>query len=416
MKLYGPRFELFCGLLFTCLVFGSPPQTRAENWPQWRGPRGDGTSLEKGIVTEWDKTKNVVWVTEIPGDGYSSPIVWEDKIFVTTALGDGHDRALVRIDAKTGKVLWTKTLITSSDLEHLNKENGYASSTSATDGKAVYSSFYASGRTHIFANDFDGNTLWHADPLISKTEHGYTYTPILAGDKLIVSVDQLADSAEIAFDTKTGKIAWRIEGNNISCSHVPPLVINSGGREQVVTCGSNVTRGVDPKTGEVIWSCAGPTNYCVAGLVFGDNKVLTSGGYPERHSFAVKTDEKGDVNAKGVLWHQKKGTTYVPSPIYDNGYFYSVTDGGVTYCYDAATGDIKWQQRIPGHFRTSLVLTEGNLHTTNDEGVTTIFKATPDRYTEVAKNNLDEFIYPSPAVSNGKLYIRTKKNLYCIGK
>ncbi len=387
----------------------------AENWPQWRGPRGDGISLEKGIPTQWSPTQNIVWKTEIPGEGHSSPVVWEKDIYLTTGLGDGHERALVRVDAATGKVEWVTTVAKSKDLEHLNPENNYASSTPATDGEKTYTSFYASGKVNLAALDRTGKIVWQIEPLKSETEHGYSYTPLLKDKLLFYSLDQLKDNTVLAVETDTGKIKWREDRKAISCSHVPPSFIEAGGLPQVIVNGNGVTRSFDPTSGKLIWSCDGPTNYSVAGLAYGKNIVLASGGYPKRRVIAIHPDGQGDVTKTHLAWETIKGTTYVPSPVYDNGFFYSVTDNGIASCTEAETGKVTWERHIPGHFRSSLILIEGNFFTTNDEGTTTIFKSDPSAYKEIAVNKMDEFCFTTFAVSGGRLYMRTKKNLYCIG-
>ncbi|MBI3737154.1 PQQ-binding-like beta-propeller repeat protein [Candidatus Sumerlaeota bacterium] len=402
-------------ILPALLLVAAVPAVRAENWPQWRGPRGDGIVEEKSIPTQWDKEKNILWKTEIPGEGHSSAIVWEESVFLATALAGGHDRSLVKINAKTGKIEWTKTVVTSKDLEHHHEENNFASSTPATDGNLVFTSFYADGRMNVAAHDFKGNQVWSVQPIKYKGEHGYHHNPIVYEDMVILTVNQFAEPCILALDKTTGKTSWKLNVENDSCSNVPPLVAATATGPQVLTCGDNHMRGIDPKTGRLIWSAAGPTDYCVASLSFGDNMVMACGGYPERHIMVVNTAGTGDVTNTHLVWELKKGTTYVPSPVYFEGHFYSVNDDGIGFCYEAKTGKIKWQKRIPGHYRSSLLLNGDNIYITSDEGPTTIFKASPEGYNEVAVNKLDDFVYTTFAVSNGKLYLRTKNSLVCIG-
>lgn len=387
----------------------------AEDWPQWRGPRADGTSLERGLPTSWGAQAGVCWATDLPGEGHSSPIVARGSVFVTTALRDGRERALVRLDATSGRILWVQTVVKSDDLEALHPENSHVSSTPASDGRAVYTSFYASGRTHLAAVDYDGKVLWSATPLRYRSMHGYHHNPLLLGDLLVLSFDQLAEAAVLALDTRTGQTRWRVPLPNDDCSNVAPFPVESGGRTLVVTSGNDVTRAIDPADGRVVWHAAGPTKYCVAGLAAGAGLVFVNGGYPDRHSLAFKIASLGDATKVGVAWESRKGTTYVPSPTFHEGHFYAVNDGGLATCWNARTGDVLWQERLPGRYRSSVVLGEGRLFATSDEGTTTVFRATPERYEGVSTKRLAEFVYTTPAVAGGRIFIRTKSRLLAIG-
>lgn len=387
----------------------------AEDWSQWRGPRADGTSLERGLPTSWDAQKGVCWSTELPGQGHSSPIAARGSVFVTTALGDGHERALVRLDAASGRILWVRTVVRSGDLEALHPENSHDSSTPATDGRVVYTSFYASGRTHLAALDYDGKILWTAAPLRYRSEHGYHHNPLLLGDLLVLSFDQLAEAAVLGLDARTGQTRWRVPLANDEPSNVAPLPVESEGRTLVMTSGNDVTRALDPRDGKVVWRAAGPTKYCVAGLAQGGGVVFVNGGYPDRRSLAFKVASDEGATRERVAWESRKGTTYVPSPVFHDGHFYAVNDGGLATCWSARSGDVVWQERLPGRFRSSLVLGEGRLYATNDEGTTTVFRATPAGYAPVSTNRLREFVYATPALSGGRIFIRTKSRLHALG-
>ena len=399
-----------CATLLALVVAGAAP---AEDWPQWRGPRSDGTSLERGLPTAWGRGRGVCWSTDIPGEGHSSPIVSGGSVFVTTALGDGRERALVRLDAATGQVLWSKVVARSTDLESLHSENNHASSTPATDGRAVYTSFYENGRTHLAAVAFDGRVLWSATPLRYRSEHGYHHNPLLLGDQLVLSYDQLAEAAVIALDTRTGGVRWRTPLSNDQCSNVAPFPVRAGGQTLVITVGGDVTRALDPKDGRVVWKASGPTRYCVAGTAFGAGVVFVNGGYPDRRSLALPVFGAGASRA--AAWESRKGTTYVPSPVFHEGHFYAVNDAGLATCWDAATGEVKWQERLSGRHRASLVLARGRLYATSDAGLTTVFKASPMRYEEEARNDLGDFVYATPALADGRIFIRTKNRLHAVG-
>ncbi len=401
--------------LMLCMGFQNDC-ARAENWPQWRGSEGSGISYETQLPTEWAKDKNILWKTEIQGEGHGSPIVWGDKIFLPTAVGKGNERMLVCVDAKSGKLMWEVTIEQRQELESHHAENNFASSTPATDGKFVFTSFHGEGGMKIHATMLDGNSGWSADPIPYESEHGYHHNPVLCGDLVILQVDQFKNPATYAFDAKTGKVRWKAKTHsNKSCSNVPPLVIEREGRKQIVTSGNNRMRGLDPATGKVVWTCPGPTDYCVASLSYSGETIMSAGGYPERRIIAVNPYFGDKPTTLEPRWELRKGTTYVPSPVYHKGHFYSVNDDGIAYCYNAESGKILWQGRIPGHYRSSLLLNGENIYVTSDEGTTTIFKASSEGLTVIATNKLDDFIYTSFAASNGRLYIRSQKMLYCIG-
>ena len=235
-------------------------------------------------------------------------------MFVTTALGDGHERALVRVDAATGRILWTRTVVRSDDLKPLHLENSHVSSTPASDGRAVYTSFYASGQAHVAAIGHDGDVLWAVTPIRYRSMHGYHHNPLLLGDLLVLSYDALAEAAVLALDVRTGRPRWRLPLPNDYPSNVAPFPVQAAGRQLIVAVGNDRTRALDAADGSVVWQAGGPTKYCVAGLAAGAGVVFVSGGYPDRRSLAFRIAARGEVGPSDVAWESRKGTSYVPSP------------------------------------------------------------------------------------------------------
>lgn len=387
----------------------------AANWPQWRGPNGDGISLETNVPVKWSATENIVWRTLVPGEGHSSPVVWQDSVFLTTALSNSQDRLLLRFDARTGKILWQRTVVTAA-VEAMHRENSPASSTPVTDGELVFTSFQNGKRADLQAYDFAGRQIWSLQPLEFTGEHGYSYTPLLYRDLLIFDCRQEGEAALLALDKRTGKVRWRVEPAKRRISHITPLLITAGGRTQVIVSGSDETRSVNPDTGETWWSCRGPSDVAVAGLSYGDGVVMATAGYPNRTRMAVRVDGNGDVTDTHVAWKLRRQATYVPSPVYYAGHFYSILDDGLLFCFNAQTGDTVWEHRLEGRYRSSLVLADGNIYTTNDKGVTTVFRATTKGFESVAVNELGEFCYTTPAIAGGRMYLRTGNHLYCLAK
>lgn len=406
------RLRSLVSILAAHLTLASP-DLQGENWPQWRGPNGDGISAEEDVPVEWSPARNVLWKTAIQGEGHSSPTVWEDSVFVTTVLKESKERLLLRFDARSGQELWRRVVVT-AEVEPMHRENSAASSTPVTDGQHVFTSFQNGRQVDVQCYDYAGKRVWTAQPLRFAGEHGYSYTPLLWADLLIFDFAQNDEPAVVALDKRTGRIRWRFDRNSREISHVTPLLIPAGGRSQVVVCGSNEIRSFEPETGKSLWWCDGPTDVCVAGLSYGEGVVFATGGYPRRTRMAVKTSGRGDVTQSGVVWSLGREVTYVPSPVFHQGHLYTVVDDGLLYCFDATTGKAVWEHRLGGRFRSSLVLAAGNVYATNDKGRTTVFKASPGGFQPVAVNDLQEFCYTIPAISNGRIFLRTGSHLYCI--
>jgi outer membrane protein assembly factor BamB len=404
------KFNLFTSAALGLLFWVWP--VAAENWPQFRGPRGDGTSLATNPPVQWSTTRNVRWKTPIPGEGHSSPIVWNDSVFVTTALEDGR-RILVHLDARSGKVVWQRA-VAASPKESMHRENSSASSTPATDGQYVFTSFQAGNRVDLRCFDLAGKEIWAKQPLRFDGQHGYSYSPILYEDLLLFDCRQEGEAAVLGIEKQTGQIRWRAEPGRRRISHVTPLVVNDGSGPQLIVSGSDETRSYHPLTRAEIWRCDGPSDVAVSGLAYGDGMVFASAGYPVRSRIAVRIAGRGDVTQSHVAWSFRRQAPYVPSPVFFQGHLYAVLDEGMLTCFNAHTGEPTWQQRLGGRFRSSLVLAAGRLYATNDGGTTTVFEANPAAFRLLATNDLQEFCYATPALSGGRMFIRTGGHLFCL--
>jgi outer membrane protein assembly factor BamB len=409
-------------LLFLLLV--SPLLADDGNWPMWRGPRGDGTVTEKGFPTRWSATENVRWKTEIPGRGHSSPIVWGDRIFVTSALEEGDpkspkDRILLCLDRKDGKVLWQKTVV-KAPLEGIHKLNSRSSSTPATDGERVYVTFLDDPKVVIAAYDFKGHEAWRVSPGEFQSQHGFCSPPILYKDLVIVNCDQDAFGKKkpayiVALDRKTGTEKWRIDRTHRIRSYCPPLIAEAGGRMQMVLTGAETVASYDPDTGKQLWTIDGPTEQFVASMVYSKGLFFLTAGYPTYHVMGIKPDGVGNVTDSHVAWHVKNGGAgYVPSPVACADYIFLVHDDGNATCRDALTGDLFWNERLGKHHSASPVCAEGRIYYTDDYGVTWVVKA-GSKFKLLEKNTIGEECYASQAFSKGEIFIRGAKHLYCIG-
>jgi outer membrane protein assembly factor BamB len=424
---------------------------RAEDWPGWRGPRLDGSSLEKNLPLKWSVTKskdgsdtmeNIAWRTPIDGVGHSSPAIHGDHIFLTTCRLTEQQRVLECLDRKSGKILWQR-VVAVSPLEPRHKLNSYSSSTPATDGKYVYVTFLrlrpksnddappskprekprvkedVVPEVVVAAYDFAGNKVWEKVPGRFYSPHGFCSTPILYKDKVIVNADQDAEAYIVALDKTTGTEKWRINRPNRTRSYCVPLLVEAGGKMQMVLAGSITTTSYNPDTGELIWIIQGPTQQFVASLVYGDGLLFLTAGFPEYHNLAIRPDGAGDVTKTHVAWHEKKTiarkASYVPSPLAVGHYFYMISDLGYLSCFESKTGERSFLEQLGRHHSASPVLADGHVYLSDDDGMTYVLKGN-GKFDLVNRNPLGDECYASPAISQGQIFIRTLKYLYCIGK
>jgi outer membrane protein assembly factor BamB len=387
----------------------------AENWPGWRGPHGDGTSLESKPPIRWSATSNVVWKTEIPGNGHASPIVWGDRIFTVSARLEHQDRVLFCLDRGTGKMLWHKTVL-QSPLEKKHSLNSYASSTPVTDGERIYVAFLDRQEMVVAAYDFDGNQKWLVRPGPFASMHGFCSSPILFEDKVVVNGDHDGDSYLVALSRAEGRMLWKTPRQNRTRSYCVPLIRELAGRTQMVLTGDKCVASYDPNTGKQHWVIDGPTDQFVASPVYstGTGLLYITGGFPDHHILAIKPDGRGDVTRTHIIWRSNKGVAYVPSPIIAGDYFLIVSDSGVAHCFEAATGTLLWQERL-GEHHASLVSAAGLVYFLNDDGLTHVVKPGAE-FQLIAKNELGEKCFASPAISGQQIFLRSDNHLFCIGQ
>jgi len=409
------RSLIALAFLLLCSPWAALPAP-AEDWPGWRGPRGDGSSLEKNVPTRWNGPEgtNIAWKVEIPGRGHASPIVSGERIFLVSCREAEGDRVLLCLDRANGRILWEQVVV-NAPLEGKHRLNSHASSTPATDGKLVYVSFLDRTEMLVAAYDFSGKRQWLVRPGEFFSRHGYCSPPLLFKDLVIVNGDHDGDGYLVALDRTTGRTVWKRPRVNHTRSYCPPIIRQINGRTQMVLSGSLCVASYDPHDGSRHWIIDGPTEQYVASLVYNGELLFMTAGFPEFHIIAIRPDGQGNVTDSHVVWHTTKGCSYVPSPIIGGGgkYFLVVSDTGIASCFEAAAGERHWMQRIGPHYSASLVEAEGLVHFLSDEGVTTIVRPGPE-FDVVAENRLGENCYASPAISRGRIYLRAEKHLYCV--
>ncbi|HEY8223877.1 MAG TPA: PQQ-binding-like beta-propeller repeat protein [Pyrinomonadaceae bacterium] len=425
------------GACFSCTSFA---QT---NWPQWRGVNGSGISSETGLPTEWNDSKNIRWKAAIPGRGHSSPIVWGNRIFLTTSIegpvvpgaeavrhyhkgqeylhpdsvGADHSymMKLFCLDLESGKMIWEKTVYEGTVYDNRHRKNTYASSTPVTDGRFIYLSFEAEG---IYCYDFDGKRIWKSSlGKIAKGGMGPGTSPVLYENLIILQCDQEYGEGSFiaAVDKKSGKEVWRVARDQRR-SWATPLLIQTSQRTELVTSGPNKIISYDPATGREWWNAPGVVSNPIPSPVAGRGLVFVTAGSDAKRAYAIRLGGSGDLTgSSNVVWSYDKGTAYVPSPILYNEYLYLLTDAGAITCIEAATGKVVYQARIPiaTKFTASPVAYEGKILFVSEDGDSFILKAGP--VPEILNaNGLGEPVYASPAIVPGRILIRGASNLYCI--
>ena len=405
------------------IVLGTT-QAIAENWPGFRGPGRQGMSQEKDVPLEWSQTSNIAWKTPIPGEGWSSPIVFEDRIFVTAAIDGGVSFRLLRFERKKGTVLWDKEIFRQK-AGHKQQFNSYASSTPVTDGQRVY---VVAADGSIAAVSMDGNVVWTNRDVDFYSEHGLAVSPILYEDLVIVAFDGSSsgsdpklgwqkpwDQAVIkALDKNTGKVRW--EGKRgLSCvSHVCPQILPQDGKDQLISSAGGVIQGFDLQTGRRIWTVSSPGEGVVPSVVIGEGLVFTASGFGESTIRAVRTGGEGDVTDTHIAWQSTEDVPKVPSMLYARPFLFLITEGGVAKCLRAATGEVIWRERLDPKYSASPVWVEGRIYFLSEKGTTTVIEAGPE-FKIITKNELNEKCCASPAISQKQIFIRSEHNLFCIG-
>lgn len=404
-------------MIAVAFVLAGSSASIAENWPCWRGPRGDGTSSESNLPLKWDATtgENIVWKVPLQFGGHSSPVIWGNRIFVTGADEANPRRILMAFDRRNGKLLWD-TSVEEAPLEKKHKLNSWASGTPATDGKLVYVTFLDEKDMLVAAYDMDGHQKWKVKPGVFSSVHGYCSCPVLFENMVIVNGDHDGDAYLVALDRESGDTIWKTSRENKTRSYCTPIIRDLGGRTQMILSGSKCVASYDPHNGKRHWILDGPTEQFVASPVENKGLIFITGGFPDKHILAIDPTGSDKISEEShVKWHHlNKGVSYVPSPVAANDYFFCVSDGGVASCYDAVTGEVKWQERLGRHHSSSLVATAGQVYFLDDDGITHVLSAGP-KFEVLVTNKLGEESYSSPAIVDGQIFIRGEKHLFCIG-
>ncbi len=396
-------------------------QSSAENWTRFRGPNGQGVSSEVDLPITWSVTENVVWKTKIPGNAWSSPIVFDDFVFLTTAVDDGTLCRVICLNRLDGSIAWN-TEVHRQATGPKRRQNSFATPTPVTDGKRVYAVFFDGTAVAV---DYSGKLVWKNSEVKFYSLHGLGASPLLVHDQLIMPFDGSSRDEErlgwkipwenavlLALDVADGSVKWKGKRGLSRVGHVTPILVDQG--NQIISAGGDRVQGFDARTGQRVWSIYSQGEGVTPSPVVGDGVIFTSSGFEEPTIRAIQLGGIGDVTNTHIAWEQTKGVPALASPLLVPPHLVTITRDNVLHCIEADTGEIVWLRRLSGTHSASPVFADGRIYITSEEGVTIVLRP-GTRYDEIARNSLGETCKASMAVSQGNFFIRSAEHLYCIG-
>ena len=387
---------------------------RAEDWPQFRGPTGQGHSSERGLPLDWSESRNVKWKTPVPGRGWSSPVVAGGRVWLTTSVkANGASLRALAYDVETGREVVNVEVFHLRSADLSNAKNSHASPTPIVDGDRVYVHFGAEGTAALTTS---GEIVWKTR-LPYQSQHGNGGSPMLYGDLLILSCDGSDQAFVVALDKRTGKVRWKTSRRQPwDQAYTTPLLIRVGEQDQVVSVGAYRAAAYDPQTGKELWRVGYADGFSnVPRPVYGHGLVYIATGFQQPTLMAVRPDGSGDVTKTHVAWTLRRAAPLTPSPLIVGDEIYVVNDGGIASCLDARTGDTHWQQRLGGEYSASPVFADGRIYFLNEEGMATAI-APGKAFVRLATASLDGATLASIAVADGSFFIRSDTHLYRIVK
>lgn len=402
----------------TLEVTGSDGLKLSENdWPWWRGPTRNGFTIKQSPPLQWSENQNIAWKAEIPGRGHGSPIVVGNRIFIATADESEQSQHVLCFDRETGKKLWSQKIHQGGWQGRIHARNTQASSTLASDGERVFAVFMHDSQIWLSALAFDGKILWQKKASDFESHWGYSTSPTIYNELIIVASDHKQGGNLTAFNRATGKKAWNTP-RPATPNYASPVIYHLDGRDQLIIPGCDQFSSYDPNTGKEHWIASATTQETVGSAVADGNRVYASGGYPKNETVCVLADGSNKIVWKSPI------RIYAPSMIAVGGFLYAVSDKGLAHCWDGSNGELKWREKVGGDFSASPALVNGNLYVSSEQGKTIVFKANPERFELIAENQLGNEIWSSPVICNDRIYLRVahhenesrREFLYCIGR
>ena len=405
--------RLLCGWGLALLL--STP-VWSENWTRYRGDNGTGLSDATGIPSQWSPG-DYLWSRDLPGLGHSSPVIYDDRLFVTSAVEEGALRYLFCLDSRSGKELWSRQL--GMNRSHKHSKSSWASSTPVTDGRSVFVALADKERLLLSSYDLEGQLLWRRSLGRFSSQHGHGVSPILYKDLIILPNDQKGPSSVIALDKATGQTRWSALRSIRRTSYSTPFVLSRPGKEPQLICvsGASGVTSLKPETGEVNWYTGEFPLRTVASPVYGGGLITATcgGGGVGKLLIAIDPDGAGAVSDTHIKYRIERNLPYVPTPVVYQGHIFLWYDNGVVRCLDVRSGKNLWTQRIGGKYSGSPICISGKLYCMSEAGEVVVLAASPE-FQRIATNPLGDPSHSTPAVANGRLYLRTFHRIFCIGK
>ncbi|MBM3821686.1 MAG: serine/threonine protein kinase [Verrucomicrobia bacterium] len=413
----SPGVFIALGMLTLAPHVRAALSTSPFDWPAWRGPTRDGIATPgQSPPTRWSESENIVWKSELPGRGHSSPTVVGNRIYLATADTSTWAQSVLCLDRRTGAKLWTTTVHPSGGDPGKQVHSSAASSTITFDDGRLFVNFLNSGAVFTTALSPDGQVLWQRNIGPFVTHQGFASSPMTHEQLVLVASDHRGGGVVAGLHRDTGEVVWSHPRPKLP-NYTSPSILRAAGKTQMVLAGCNLIASYNPLTGEKLWELPGSTEECVVSAVTDGSRIFVSGGYPKNHTVAVEAD-----GSKRIAW-QNTARVYVPSMIAQAGHLYAVMDAGLAVCWKSDSGEELWKERLGGDFFASPVMVNDLIYASNVSGKTFVFQATPRSFRLIESNQLGEEAYASPVICGSRVYLRTgekeernRQYLYSIGK
>jgi outer membrane protein assembly factor BamB len=405
--------------LSTTLFIGFALSATAAEWARFRGPDGNGIAADRDVPVKWTTTDGVLWKTPIDGVGNSSPIVCGGRVFLQTSSPSGSERALACYDATTGKLLWSKSI--PANKAHIHPRNTLASGTPASDGERVYLAAWDGQDIQVHAFDFSGNHMWQTNLGKFVSQHGAGHSPIVYAGKVYLANDQDGSAVLVALDAATGRALWKSQRKPFRACYSTPFIRSTPQGPELVVASTAGVSAYDPATGALNWNCdwpfAGRPLRTVASPIAGSGLIFANAGDGDgsRDMIALHPGDKKTGKSGKLAWQERKSFPYVPCMLSLGDLLFTVNDKGIAACTEAQTGKPIWSERLASAVTASPVLIDGKVYAPAEDGNVYVFSATT-KFKLLARNPVGEPLIASPAVADGRLYLRGSNTLYCIGK
>ena len=391
-----------------------PLVARGDDWPGWRGPNGNGISSENEAVLKWGPKQNIRWRADVPGVGRSSAIVVGDKVFLTTGVEEDKSRRLLCFSKADGQMLWN-VMVHEGAPGEMHQLNTTASSTPCSNGKYVFAVFIDDTKMVVAAVDFSGKIVWKRELGTFFSKHGFAASPVAFDRGVIINGHQDGEAFIVMLDGETGEESWKHKPLVNQRSFSTPVIFDHQGEPMMIITGAQYTSALNPKTGELIWYAGGPSEKFVSTPSIGHGMVFSFGGSPEKNAMAVRLGGQGDVSTSHVTWRASRSMPYIPSPILVGNYLHILNDSGVYTCIDPTSGKILQTGRKARDVNSSPVAVGEHIYFFEDSGECNVIRNGAD-FDVVAHNELGEPVYSTPAISDGMLFVRSEKGLFCIAE